>query len=83
VRTALGTAAVTAVRWNDPWRAFFWHLRQANRPPEPALTACLRKLLTVPAAILRDGKPLETGSTRTTVAQPFARAAGWTTPSRR
>jgi transposase len=57
VRTALYMATVTAVRWNGPLRAFFQRLRHAGRPPKLALTACMRKLLTVLNAIVRDGKP--------------------------
>ncbi len=57
VRTALCMATVTAVRWNGPLRAFFQRLRHAGRPPKLALTACMRKLLTVLNAIVRDGKP--------------------------
>jgi transposase len=57
VRTALYMATVTAVRWNGPLRAFFQRLRHAGRPAKLALTACMRKLLTVLNAIVRDGKP--------------------------
>ena len=50
-------ATVTAVRWNRPVRELFQRLRQAGRPAKLALTACMRKLLTILNAILRDRQP--------------------------
>ena len=57
VRTALFMATVTAVRWNRPVRELFRRLRQAGRPAKLALTACMRKLLTILNAILRHRQP--------------------------
>ncbi len=57
VRTALYMAALTASRWNPVIAAFYRHLRDLGKPPKVALTACMRKLLVMLNAILRDRRP--------------------------
>lgn len=57
VRAALYMATVTAVRYNRPLAAFRDRLLAAGKPPKVALVACMRKLLTVVNAMLRDGRP--------------------------
>jgi transposase len=57
VRTALYMAALTASRWNPVIAAFYRHLRNLGKPPKVALTACMRKLLVMLNAILRDRRP--------------------------
>jgi transposase len=47
VRAALYMATLVSVRWNPVLRAFFERLRAAGKPAKVALTACLRKLLTI------------------------------------
>lgn len=47
VRTVLYMAAVTAARCNPVLRAFYQRLVAAGKPPKVALTACMRKLLTI------------------------------------
>lgn len=58
VRAALYMAAVTAMRHNPVIRALYRRLHeQAGKPAKVALVACMRKLLTMANAILRDGVP--------------------------
>jgi transposase len=55
VRTPLYPAAVTAARCNPVIRPFYQRLLARGKPKEVALIACLRKLLTILNAMLRDG----------------------------
>ena len=57
VRAALYMAAVTATRCNPTIRALYTRLREAGKPAKVALVACMRKLLTIANAVLRDGVP--------------------------
>ena len=57
VRRTLYMATLTAIRFNPAIRAFYRRLRSRGKPPKLALTACMRKLLTILNAILRDQKP--------------------------
>jgi len=57
VRAALYMAALAASRWNPVIAAFYRHLRDLGKPPKVALTACMRKLLVMLNAILRDKRP--------------------------
>ena len=50
-------AALVASRRNPVIRAFYQRLRTASKPAKVALTACMRKLLTILNAIARDGRP--------------------------
>jgi transposase len=52
VRTALYMATVSAVRCNPVIRAFFTRLCAAGKPKKVALTACMRKLLTILNAMM-------------------------------
>ncbi len=54
VRRALYMACVPALRFNPVIRAFYDRLRQAGKPFKVALTACMRKLLTMLNAMLRN-----------------------------
>ena len=47
VRTVLYMAALTAVRCNPVLRQFYQRLLAAGKPTKVALTACMRKLLTI------------------------------------
>jgi transposase len=63
VRAALHMAALVAVRYNPPLRAFYDRLLDAGKAKKLALTACLRKLLTILNAIVRSNtawQPAET-----------------------
>lgn len=55
VRTALYMAALSAVRYNPALRAFHTRLRAAGKAKKVAIVACMRKLLTILNAMLRDG----------------------------
>jgi transposase len=57
VRATLYMAALAATRWNPAIAAFYRHLRDLGKPPKLALTACMRKLLVILNAILRDQRP--------------------------
>jgi transposase len=57
VRTALYMAALVASRKNKVIAAFYQRLRNAGKPAKVALTACMRKLLIILNAIIRDQKP--------------------------
>lgn len=57
VRAALYMSALVAARCNPVIRAFHQRLRSAGKPAKVALTACMRKLLTILNAMLRNGTP--------------------------
>lgn len=60
VRAALYMAALVASRRNPVIRAFYQRLVAAGKPKKLALTACMRKLLTILNAIVRDRSPWQT-----------------------
>ncbi len=60
VRAVLFMAAATATRWNPVIRTFYQRLRAAGKPAKVALTACMRKLLTIVNAIMRSQTPWRT-----------------------
>jgi transposase len=53
VRAVLYMATLAATRANPVIHAFFQRLRAAGKPPKVALTACMRKLLTILNAMVR------------------------------
>jgi transposase len=53
VRGALYMAAVVATKWNPVIRAFYHRLRAVGKRSKVALVACMRKLLTIVNAMLR------------------------------
>lgn len=57
VRSALYMAAFNALRCNPQIRKFYQRLRQAGKPFKVAVTACMRKLLTILNAMIRDLAP--------------------------
>ena len=56
VRTALYMAALVASRYNPVIKVFYDRLVNAGKPKKLALTACMRKLLTILNAMLRNGE---------------------------
>jgi transposase len=54
VRQALYMAALVASRHNPVIREFYQRLRQAGKPAKVALTACMRKILVILNAMLRN-----------------------------
>jgi transposase len=57
VRSALYMAAFNAMRCNPQIREFYLRLRQAGKAYKVAITACMRKLLTILNAMIRDQAP--------------------------
>jgi transposase len=55
-RTALYMAALVGSRHNPVLKAFYQRLRAAGKPAKVALTACMRKLLTIINTMLREGQ---------------------------
>jgi transposase len=55
VRCALYMATVSAIRCNPVIRPFYQRLLQVGKAKKAALTACMRKLLTILNAMARDG----------------------------
>lgn len=57
VRAALYMSTLVAVQRNPVLKEFYHRLLQAGKPPKVALTACMRKLLTILNAMLKRGAP--------------------------
>lgn len=57
VRAVLYMATLAATRCNPVIQAFYRRLRQAGKPFKVAVTACMRKLITILNAIVRDRRP--------------------------
>jgi transposase len=57
VRSGLYMAALVASRFNPIIAPFHQRLRVAGKTPKQALTACMRKLLVILNAIIRDNRP--------------------------
>jgi len=55
VRTALYLSVLSAIQHNPLLRAFYQHLVAAGKHKKVALTACIRKLVTILNAMVRDG----------------------------
>ena len=53
VRAALYMAALVGVRYNPTLKEFYERLLRAGKPKKVALTACMRKLLTILNAMLK------------------------------
>jgi transposase len=57
VRAVLYMATLTGTQWNPALRALYRRLKAAGKPSKVAIVACMRKLLTILNAILRDRSP--------------------------
>lgn len=57
VRTALYMCAVSALRCNPALQALYQRLKAEGKPSKVALTACMRKLLVILNAMVRDRRP--------------------------
>jgi len=55
VRNVLYMATVTAITHNPVIRTFYQRLKAAGKPSKVAIVACMRKLLTILNAMVRDG----------------------------
>jgi transposase len=60
VRACLYMATLVATRFNPKIREHYQRLLAAGKCKKVALTACMRKLLTILNAMVRDGKPWQT-----------------------
>jgi len=60
VRAVLYMAALVGARWNPVLRDLYRRLKSAGKPSKVALVACMRKLLTILNAIIRDRSPWRT-----------------------
>lgn len=60
IRSVLYMATLSATRCNPPITAFYARLIEAGKPAKLALTACMRKLITILNAILRDRRHWQT-----------------------
>ena len=60
VRAALYMGALVASRWNPVIRDFYQSLRATGKPKKLALTACMRKLLTILNSMMRTGERWDT-----------------------
>lgn len=57
VRAALYMATLVATKWNPVIRHFYLRLRAAGKAPKVALVACMRKLLTILNAMMKQRTP--------------------------
>lgn len=57
IRTLLYMAATTAIRSNPVIRAFYERLKSRGKPHKVALVACMRKMLTILNAMVRESTP--------------------------
>lgn len=57
VRSTLYMATLSAIRWNPLIRAHYTRLRERGRPAKVAIVACMRRLLTILNAMLRERTP--------------------------
>ena len=56
VRAVLYMGALVATRCNPVLRSFYQRLQASGKPKKLALTACMRKLLTILNSMVRNGK---------------------------
>ena len=56
VRSALYMSILSATKWNPVIRVFYERLRAQGKPPKVAMVPCMRKLLTILNAMVRDGR---------------------------
>lgn len=56
-RSVLYMGALAAIRHNPVIKTFYDRLVKTGKPPKVAITACMRKILTILNAMVRDGKP--------------------------
>ena len=57
VRTMLYMAATSAIRFNPVIREFYQRLTARGKPHKVAMVACMRKMLTILNAIVRESTP--------------------------
>ena len=68
MRATLYMGTLAGVRYNPVLKAFFQRLRAAGKAPKVALTACMRKLLTILNAMMKHLTPWQVDYTATPLA---------------
>ena len=63
VRAVLYMASVTAIRCNSVLKAFAERLKRAGKPAKVVIVACMRKLLTIMNAMLKNNAPWQLQNT--------------------
>jgi transposase len=63
VRSALYMSALTGIRYNPILKAQYDHLVKRGKEKKVAITACMRKMLTILNAMLRDQQPFRLAAT--------------------
>ena len=61
VRAALYMGALVATRYNPLIQRFYYRLVAAGKPKKPALTVCMRKLITILNAMVRSNSAWQHG----------------------
>jgi transposase len=59
VRSALYMVAVCAMRCNPVIKSFYKRLTEAGKPFKVAIVACMRKILVILNAMMRDKRPFQ------------------------
>ena len=62
VRVQLYMATISAIKCNYKIKAFYTHLISVGKKPKLAITACMRKLITILNAMVKQQKPWETSA---------------------
>ncbi|HEX6703727.1 MAG TPA: IS110 family transposase, partial [Albitalea sp.] len=57
VRNVTYMATVSALTYNPVLRSYYQRLLAAGKPKKVAIVACMRKMLTILNAMVRDGAP--------------------------
>jgi transposase len=63
VRSALYMSALTGIRYNPILKAQYTHLVKRGKEKKVAITACMRKMLTILNAMMRDQQPFRLAAT--------------------
>ena len=63
VRSALYMSALTGIRYNPILKAQYEHLVKRGKEKKVAITACMRKMLTILNAMMRDQQPFRLAAT--------------------
>ena len=60
IRATLYMAVVSGIKCNPVLRACYQRLRAAGKPPKVAITACMRRLVTILNAMIKTQQPWRT-----------------------
>jgi transposase len=62
VRQQLYMATISAIKWNYKIKSFYTRLIEAGKKPKVAITACMRKLITILNAMVKQHKSWQTSA---------------------